>query len=235
MVILQVFDVFSLLSWWGDAALKQKEERLSIKSCQTCPNPLKSANVSTVQHKQTPQTQPQTQLEVKPYLAYTSTKMLFQTHCPPTPSWHASSQFHRPSLSSLRPLHKPPSNPAGISSMVDPKEWHHLGCLCWKWHHLQPACQREMVAITGCYLQSVQWEHWAAKKLFMKHRETENIPTWFVKRCLFMSWILYRCWSIFLDKSSPLHPCARNTSQLNRGYLQPRPGSLIHQPQTARH
>ena len=44
-----------------------------------------------------------------------------------------------------------------------------------------------------------------------------------------------RCGSILLDKSSPLHHCARNTFQLSIGSLQPRPGSLIHQGQTARH
>ena len=132
----------------------------------------------------------QTHLEVKPSLAYTSTKELFQTHCPPTLSWHASSQFHRPSLSSLRPLHKPPSNPVGISSMVDLKEWHRLGCLCWKWHHLQPACQRDSWWLSHAVTLAQRFagstvRALKGKKLFMKQRqiETIRIPTWFVKTC----------------------------------------------------
>ncbi len=60
-----------------------------------------------------------------------------------------------------------------------------------------------------------------------------KLPIWSSKND--QSCILYRRWSIFLDKPSPLHHCARNTSQLSKGSAQPRPGSLIHQPQAARH
>ena len=64
---------------------KRKKDRLQIKSCRTCAKiDSKSANVSNspTQTKKTPQTQ----LEVTPYLAYTSTKKPFLRHCPPTPS-----------------------------------------------------------------------------------------------------------------------------------------------------
>ena len=62
--------------WWCTDLIIKKDRS------HTCPNPLKSANVSTVQHKQAPQIQ----LVAKPSLAYTSTKEPFRRHCPPTPS-----------------------------------------------------------------------------------------------------------------------------------------------------
>ena len=160
----------------GDASLKEKEERPSpLSHVESAKIDSKSANVSTAtQTKKTPQTQ----LEVTPYLAYTSTKKPFLRHCPPTPSWPESSQFHKPSLSSLHPLHTPPSNPAGISSMADLKEWHHLGYQCWKWHHLQPAWQRESWwlshAVTLAHLLEKISTMRALndKNIFMKHSET---------------------------------------------------------------